>query len=120
MEIEEDYKEDGKYVGYYSITGDAGFAGTEKTEYYRVRSDRRLDEKEVAVFLAEEELREISADTWQSWTDRELLFASKQVANFTYTYGPQLGSITPGDYKSQQEDWKYLLKFLFLQLKNFQ
>ena len=71
-----------------------------------------LDEKEVAVFLAEEELREISADTWQSWTDRELLFASKQVANFSYTYGPQLGSITPGDYKSQQEDWKYLLKFL--------
>jgi hypothetical protein len=51
MEIEEDYKEDGKYVGYYSITGDAGFAGTERTEYYRVRSDRRLDEKEVAATI---------------------------------------------------------------------
>ena len=48
MEVEEDYKEDGKYVGYYSITGDAGFAGTERTEYYRICSDRQLDEEVAA------------------------------------------------------------------------
>ncbi len=41
----------GKYVAYYSITGDAGFTGTERTEYYRVCSDRRLDEKEVAATI---------------------------------------------------------------------
>lgn len=46
---EEDYyKEHGKYVEYYLVGGDAGFCGTSETDYYRVRSDRKLDEKEVA------------------------------------------------------------------------
>ena len=46
---EEDYyKEHGKYVEYYCVGGDAGFCGTDVKEYYRVRSDRKLDEKEVA------------------------------------------------------------------------
>ena len=45
---EEDYyKEHGKYVEYYVVGGNAGFCGTDVTDYYRVRSDRKLDEKEV-------------------------------------------------------------------------
>lgn len=47
---EEDYyKEDGKYVEYYLVGGDAGFCGTDVKDYYRVRSDRKLDEKEVEI-----------------------------------------------------------------------
>jgi hypothetical protein len=47
---EEDYyKEHGKYVEYYFVGGDAGFCGTDVKDYYRVRSDRKLDEKEVEI-----------------------------------------------------------------------
>ena len=47
---EEDYyKEHGKYVEYYFVGGDAGFCGTDVKDYYRVRSTRKLDEKEVAI-----------------------------------------------------------------------
>lgn len=51
---EEDYyKEHGKYVEYYFVGGDAGFCGTDEKDYYRVRSDRKLDEKEVNIAVNE-------------------------------------------------------------------
>ena len=49
---EEDYyQEHGKYVEYYCVGGDAGFVGTDEEDYYRVRSDRKVDEKEVAIAI---------------------------------------------------------------------
>ena len=74
---EEDYyKEHGKYVEYYFVGGDAGFCGTDMKDYYRVRSDRKLDEKEVAAavnkyFISQSEdmwseLYETAADILES------------------------------------------------------
>ena len=78
---EEDYyKEHGKYVKYYRVGGDAGFCGTDVTDYYRVCSDRKLDETEVSVAVNRYFVLR-SEDMWNEMYDtaRDILESQEEI-----------------------------------------
>ena len=77
------YKEHGKYTEYYIVEGDAGFSGTNIKDYYRVRSKRNLDEKEVAAAV-KAQLDLITESMWDEMYDtaRDIIESREEIDEY--------------------------------------